>query len=108
MNDGKCLERSANQRGGRPVCLPWLGSAHNHWGRHTGLPLRYTRLQAASGALVLLAVLVGVSWLVWSQPAQTGATAKAPNILFLFSDDQRADTIHALGNPRIHTPNLDR
>jgi arylsulfatase A-like enzyme len=28
--------------------------------------------------------------------------------LFLFSDDQRADTIHALGNPQIQTPNLDR
>jgi arylsulfatase A-like enzyme len=31
-----------------------------------------------------------------------------PNILFLFTDDQRADTIHALGNATIHTPNLDR
>jgi arylsulfatase A-like enzyme len=28
--------------------------------------------------------------------------------LFLFSDDQRADTIHALGNTHIQTPNLDR
>lgn len=31
-----------------------------------------------------------------------------PNILFLFSDDQRPDTIAALGNPLIQTPNLDR
>jgi len=31
-----------------------------------------------------------------------------PNVLFLFSDDQRFDTIHALGNPHIKTPNLDR
>ncbi|CAN5827472.1 sulfatase-like hydrolase/transferase [soil metagenome] len=31
----------------------------------------------------------------------------APNILFLFSDDQRADTIAALGNPVIKTPALD-
>jgi len=31
-----------------------------------------------------------------------------PNILFLFADDQRADTIAALGNPIIKTPNLDR
>ncbi len=30
-----------------------------------------------------------------------------PNILFLFTDDQRFDTIAALGNPEIHTPNLD-
>jgi arylsulfatase A-like enzyme len=31
-----------------------------------------------------------------------------PNILFLFADDQRADTIAALGNPIIKTPGLDR
>jgi len=31
-----------------------------------------------------------------------------PNILFLFADDQRADTIAALGNSVIQTPNLDR
>ncbi len=31
-----------------------------------------------------------------------------PNILFLFSDDQRCDTIAALGNKHIRTPNLDR
>ena len=31
-----------------------------------------------------------------------------PNILFLFADDQRADTIAALGNPIIKTPSLDR
>ena len=30
------------------------------------------------------------------------------NVLFLFADDQRADTIAALGNPVIKTPNLDR
>ena len=34
--------------------------------------------------------------------------ARRPNVLFLFSDDQRADTIGALGNPNISTPNLDR
>ena len=31
-----------------------------------------------------------------------------PNILFVFTDDQRFDTIGALGNEAIHTPNLDR
>jgi arylsulfatase A-like enzyme len=31
-----------------------------------------------------------------------------PNILFLFTDDQRADTVRALGNPHISTPNLDK
>jgi arylsulfatase A-like enzyme len=42
--------------------------------------------------------------------AQTqGAPAKSrPNILFLFADDQRADTISAWGNPNIKTPHLDK
>jgi len=34
--------------------------------------------------------------------------AGRPNVLFLFSDDQRFDTIHALGNTEVETPNLDR
>jgi arylsulfatase A-like enzyme len=35
-------------------------------------------------------------------------TSPPPNIIFLFADDQRADTIGAHGNPHIQTPNLDR
>jgi len=34
--------------------------------------------------------------------------ANRPNILFFFTDDQRADTIGALGNKVIKTPHLDR
>jgi arylsulfatase A-like enzyme len=34
--------------------------------------------------------------------------AKKPNVVFLFADDQRSDTIGALGNPHIKTPNLDQ
>ena len=36
------------------------------------------------------------------------SAAPAPNVVFIFADDQRADTIAALGNPVIKTPNLDR
>jgi len=36
------------------------------------------------------------------------AEARRPNVLLLFADDQRHDTIHALGNDAIITPNLDR
>ena len=37
------------------------------------------------------------------------ATLKAaPDILFIVADDQRPDTIHALGNENIRTPHLDR
>ncbi len=34
--------------------------------------------------------------------------AKQPNVLFLFADDMRADTIAAHGNPNISTPTLDQ
>jgi arylsulfatase A-like enzyme len=40
-------------------------------------------------------------------PASAATPAK-PNVLFFFCDDQRADTIRALGNGHIQTPNLDR
>ena len=33
---------------------------------------------------------------------------KSPNILFFFTDDQRFDTIRALGNPCVLTPTMDR
>ena len=35
------------------------------------------------------------------------AEPERPNILFLFADDQRADTIGAWGNSHIRTPNID-
>lgn len=38
----------------------------------------------------------------------SSATATPPNVLLLVSDDQRPDTIHALGNSIIQTPNLDQ
>lgn len=31
-----------------------------------------------------------------------------PNILFLFTDDQRFSTLNALNNPEVQTPNMDR
>ncbi|UCG56126.1 MAG: sulfatase-like hydrolase/transferase [Phycisphaerales bacterium] len=41
--------------------------------------------------------------------AASGRTRSTkPNVLFLFSDDQREDTVGALGNPHISTPNLDK
>jgi arylsulfatase A-like enzyme len=39
--------------------------------------------------------------------ASTQAATKKPNVIFLFADDMRADSIGALGNPTVKTPNLD-
>ena len=57
-----------------------------------------TRLLCHSLFLLMLCPALGV--------AQD--KAKKPNVLFLFTDDQRADTIAALGNTHIKTPNLDK
>lgn len=35
-------------------------------------------------------------------------SADRPNILFLFTDDQRFDAFGAMGNPEVITPNMDR
>ena len=34
--------------------------------------------------------------------------AKKPNVLVILTDDQRFDTLHAVNNPDIRTPNMDR
>ena len=39
--------------------------------------------------------------------AINGFATERPHVLLLVSDDQRPDTIHALGNPHIQTPHLD-
>ncbi|MCA9176084.1 MAG: sulfatase-like hydrolase/transferase, partial [Planctomycetales bacterium] len=44
----------------------------------------------------------------WAAPAMAReAETRRPNVLVLVSDDQRPDSIAALGNPHIRTPNLD-
>src|SRR5689334_6924647 len=45
---------------------------------------------------------------VLGAPAAAAREPARPNILFLFADDQRADTIAAWGNRHIRTPTLDR
>ncbi len=47
-----------------------------------------------------------VSFLAASHSAN--AESSRPNVVLIFADDQRADTIAALGNPVIKTPHLDR
>jgi arylsulfatase A-like enzyme len=53
-------------------------------------------------------ILLGVGIVLSGQLAQVNAAANRPNVLFIFTDDQRHNTIAALGNPHIITPNLDR
>ncbi len=61
---------------------------------------------------LLAAALLVLTSLAGTRAADTPSTSSGPggqpNVLFLFADDMRADTIAALGNPVIQTPNLDR
>ena len=57
--------------------------------------------------LPLLALLIG-NVLSLSTTIAAAKPGQPTNILFILSDDQRWDTIHALGNDEIQTPNLDR
>ena len=54
----------------------------------------------------LILVLLSAPAFVWSTDgSQSG---DKPNILFLLTDDQAVDTIRAMGNSEIQTPNFDR
>jgi len=54
------------------------------------------------------ATLSAAACAVADSAAPAAPAAPRPNILFFFADDMRADTIAALGNTNIQTPNLDR
>lgn len=62
---------------------------------------------------LFVAVLFALAWFGASPcmcfaQNQAAPTSARPNVIFLFSDDQRFDTIAALGNPEIKTPNMDK
>jgi arylsulfatase A-like enzyme len=56
----------------------------------------------------LLIASIGLLSLVATPRTGPCAEAARPNILLVVTDDQRPDTIRALGNPLIRTPILDR
>lgn len=60
----------------------------------------------------LKGTLVGSAGVVIAQFTQSEPSkarpAKMPNILWICTDQQRYDTISALGNPHIRTPNMDK
>lgn len=56
--------------------------------------------------MIRIAILLVGTMLLASRLSAAEVQAR-PNVLFLFSDDQRPDTIHALGNSIIRTPHLD-
>lgn len=60
-------------------------------------------------SILLTALLFGIACpVVADDKAPTRSLPKCPNVLWICTDQQRWDTIHALGNDYIRTPNLDR
>jgi arylsulfatase A-like enzyme len=66
---------------------------------HSLIPVRNATRRCLLGLFVL--ALAGL-------PLGAFAAERPPNVLFLFTDDQRQDTIHAWGNADIRTPHMDR
>lgn len=60
------------------------------------------------GRIVVNRYFWAVALSLLALPGANAASPQRPNVLLLFADDQRADTIAALGNSVIQTPNLDR
>ena len=59
-------------------------------------------------SLFFVAGLLLSSLIVLTGTSAVGAEpSPRPNVLFLFADDMRADSIAALGNPTVKTPHLD-
>ncbi|MFV0443271.1 MAG: sulfatase-like hydrolase/transferase [Planctomycetaceae bacterium] len=75
-------------------------------------PLRRLRFQLRRGlpAIWLVTALLPLvcDGVAAGETAGEAAESQQPNVLFLLADDQRPDTIHALGNDIIRTPHLDQ
>lgn len=52
-------------------------------------------------------LLIAAAALPQQDAAAAAPHAGAPHVVLILTDDQRADTIHAWGNPHIRTPHLD-
>lgn len=55
-----------------------------------------------------LAPLAILAVLLFATTSGAAAAAARPNILFVFADDQRFDTLGAAGHPIVQTPTIDR
>jgi arylsulfatase A-like enzyme len=65
-------------------------------------------IQSVAEAAIVWTVLLGLA--AGRPPAEAGRETQQqrPNVLLLLTDDQRYNTIRALGHPDVLTPNLDR
>jgi len=67
------------------------------------------RCSRTVGQVVALAIAVIAPGAIGREDVAYGASAgRTPNVVFILADDLRPDGLHALGNPIVKTPNLDR
>ena len=66
------------------------------------------RLHARPIARLMLLVLILCAPGARDSRQASGKTARRPNILFIFPDQWRAQSLGCLGNPDVRTPHLDR
>ncbi len=69
------------------------------------IPLFFT---IRRGIFLLLTISVLVSCTVSCRVTSERTSVERPNIIFLFTDDQRDGTFRSMGDPVIRTPNVDR
>ena len=67
---------------------------------------QFLQIGAAPGVAMALEPMINS--LAAQQSRRHGTKGKMPNVLWICTDQQRYDTIHALGNKYIRTPNIDR
>jgi arylsulfatase A-like enzyme len=78
-----------------------MNSKYSCWYESQGCFVRCKSLMNANLALFLFVLLAHVT-------ALRSAEAPRPNIIFILADDMGWGDLNCYGNPRIHTPNLDR
>lgn len=76
--------------------------------RRIGLGIPGFQLNFSLRNLLLLLAAIPLFWALGAETNVSAESNELPNIVFIFADDQCFDTIHALGNDEIETPNLDR
>lgn len=57
---------------------------------------------------MIFRILMLLVLIVSGAPCRAGTTPSAPNLVFVFSDQQSSDMLGCYGNPDLITPNLDR
>lgn len=67
---------------------------------------RFLKASAAPGIAIALGSMIKAHGA--HEFGSSGATGNRPNILWICTDQQRYDTIRALGNKHIRTPNIDK